>query len=86
MGVPLRSKQRVDIQIVLCLSFRVSNVTFVQFCSIEYIGTKQLNSSTWTLKLTVMAVRLLAVEVVILSSHYLSLLKLIVPLLFEPAY
>ena len=86
MGVFLGSKQRVDIQIVLCLSYRVSNVIFVLFCSIEYIGTRQLNSCTWTLKLTVMAVRLLAVEVVILSSHYLSLLKLISPLLFEPAY
>ena len=57
---------------IVYLSYRVSNVLFVQFCAIGYIGTRCLYASTWTLRVKVMAVRVLAVGVAILSSYYLD--------------
>ena len=42
----------------------------------EYIGTRYLNALTWTLGLEVIALRVLAVEVLILSSE-LTILNLV---------
>ena len=61
---------------VLYLSYHASNLLFVQFCAIEYIGTRYLNASTLTLRPKVMAM-----EVVILSSE-LTILDLFVTELF----
>ena len=57
--------EKVDTRIVLYHSYRVSNVLFVQFSAIAYIGTRNLR----TMRLKVMAVRVLAVEVAMLSSE-----------------